>query len=141
DEGCGGRRMNHSPVTPPQANRSIAPMGRKAFGRKSSAPRSLIEPMEPRLLLSAAVSGTPLVSNATKLIGPHAEEAIAVNPTNPNQLFLATNDTTLQISTTAKPSSGIFTARSNDGGHTWSGLVLGTGTDGFAPGCCDASTA
>jgi hypothetical protein len=88
----------------------------------SPTPRALLEPLESRTLLSATVSGTPTIVNASKfLVGAQENETIAYNPTNPNQLYLVADDA----------GTGLFTATSMDDGHTWVQKVQFTGADGF----------
>ncbi len=57
--------------------------------------------------------------NVTKASGNQAEGTIAVNPTNPNQLFVASNP-------------GATSRRSTDGGATW--IAAGAG---IPASCCD----
>ena len=57
--------------------------------------------------------------NVTKAAGNQAEGTIAVNPTNPNQLFVALNP-------------GATSRRSTDGGATW--VAAGAG---IPASCCD----
>lgn len=88
----------------------------------SPSRRALYEPLESRTLLSATVSGTPTIVNASKLLtGPQENETIVYNPTSPNQLYLVADD----------QSTGLFTATSTDSGHTWTQKVQFNGSDGF----------
>jgi hypothetical protein len=88
----------------------------------SPSRRALYEPLESRTLLSATVTGTPTIVNASKLLtGPQENETIVYNPTSPNQLYLVADD----------QSAGLFTATSTDGGHTWTQKVQFNGSDGF----------
>jgi hypothetical protein len=59
------------------------------------------------------------------------EEDIAINPTNPQQMFLEANEDT------AEP--GIFVTFSTDGGATWTGRIIADGNDSFDTACCDPS--
>jgi len=57
--------------------------------------------------------------NLTKAAGNQYEPAVAINPANNNQIFLASRNEV----------GGLYTARSNDGGATWtSQLIARTGT-------------
>jgi len=75
--------------------------------------------------------------NSSQKAGDDNECAIAANPANPNQLFVACN--------TSGP--GIFAARSTDGGATWtfpdpSDKTIADGDAGQgAPACCDPTLA
>ncbi len=57
------------------------------------------------------------------------EEAIAINPTNPNNLVMAANANDL--------ATGILQAYSMDAGVTWSTSVIADGNDSLIPACCD----
>ena len=69
----------------------------------------------------------PNVNTMTRL-GNEAEVTIAVNPTNPQQIFVASNP-------------GTTASNSADGGMTWNQFRIGTGPapagDGFPNSCCD----
>lgn len=69
--------------------------------------QSIVEPMEPRRLLS---SGFPNV-NISRMAGSQAEGAIAVDPVNPKLLFAAGN---------VDVGDGLTATTSSDGGVTWS---------------------
>lgn len=97
----------------------------------SPSRRALLEPLESRTLLSATVSGTPSLVNASKLTGPQDNETIVYNPTSPNQLYLVTDD----------GGAGLFTATSTDGGHTWTQKEQFTGSDGFPTASFGSSAA
>src|SRR5437879_4385531 len=64
-----------------------------------------------------------------------SEEAIAVNPTNPNNIVTITNIGHREAGLTA----GMFEGVSFDGGLTWSTKLIGTGAAGDPLGdaCCD----
>ncbi|MGB8647112.1 MAG: hypothetical protein WCF84_17880 [Anaerolineae bacterium] len=72
--------------------------------------------------------------NTTRRGGNQAEQAIAINPTNPENLVVVSND-----ETTAP--HGIRKAYSMDGGATWTGTTIATGLDGLNAACCDPSMA
>lgn len=63
--------------------------------------------------------------------GNESEEAIAVNPTNPNNIVIFTN--------IAEGVNGMFLATSFDGGKTWFSRIVGEGDDVFGDTCCDPS--
>jgi hypothetical protein len=63
-----------------------------------------------------------------------SEEAIAVNPTNPNNIVTVTNVGHLEAGLTA----GMFEAVSFDGGVTWSRRLIGN-NDNLGDACCDPS--
>ena len=65
--------------------------------------------------------------------GNESEEAIAVNPTNPNNIVIFTN--------IAEGRAGMFLATSFDGGNTWFSRIVGEGNDVFGDTCCDPSVA
>lgn len=97
----------------------------------SSSARARVEPLESRTLLSATVSGTPAIVNASRLPGGQVDETIVYNPTNPNQMYLvASND-----------GSSLLTSTSADGGHTWTPMVRFTGSDGFPPASINPTAA
>ena len=70
--------------------------------------------------------------NITRSAGNQAEAAIAVNPTNTQNLFMAVN------SASANALQG---AISTNGGVTWINRQMATGADGLAAACCDPSCA
>src|SRR6266545_2180966 len=63
--------------------------------------------------------------------GNESEEAIAVNPTNPNNIVIFTN--------IAEGTNGMFLTTSFDGGLTWNKRIVGEGNDVFGDTCCDPS--
>lgn len=64
--------------------------------------------------------------NTSTRAGNQAEATIAVNPNNPQQIFVASNP-------------GTTAANSTDGGGTWNQFVMATGPsgDGLPQSCCD----
>jgi hypothetical protein len=65
-----------------------------------------------------------------------SEEAVAVNPTNPNNIVIVTNVGHTEAGLTA----GMFEGVSFDGGKTWATKLIGLGgTDPLGDACCDAS--
>lgn len=88
------------------------------------------ELLEPRVLLAVSI-GAPQVVNVSRMSNQQAEETIAVNPANPNQIFLASNE----------QGTSMFGATSADAGATWTGRTFATGADGLPRACCDPSAA
>src|SRR5215510_5095414 len=78
-----------------------------------------------------AKSSTPQNVDVSKRSGNESEEAIAVNPTNPNNVVIFTN--------IAEGVNGMFLATSFDGGQTWTRHIVGEGNDVFGDTCCDPS--
>jgi hypothetical protein len=69
---------------------------------------------------------TSTLANVT----PTTEEAIAVNPTNPNNVVIVSN--------VVVPAAGMFAAVSFDGGSTWATRIIGD-NDNLGAACCDPS--
>jgi subtilisin-like proprotein convertase family protein len=67
------------------------------------------------------------VVNISRAAGNQTEADIAINPTNPNQIFAVSNLDT---------ATGLFTSRSSDGGANWSTATIFT--SGTSAACCDA---
>ncbi|HEY8748441.1 MAG TPA: sialidase family protein [Tepidisphaeraceae bacterium] len=84
-------------------------------------PLARVEGLESRTFLSATVVGTPTIANAAKLAGPQSNESVAINPANPQEVFVASDN----------DQSSIYFAKSVDGGTTWTGKAMFTGADGF----------
>jgi hypothetical protein len=76
-------------------------------------------------------STTPQNVNVSQRSGNESEEAIAINPTNPNNIVIFTN--------IAEGINGMFLAVSFDGGQTWNRRIVGQGNDIFGDTCCDPS--
>jgi hypothetical protein len=97
-----------------------------------------LEELEPRTVPSAVPSLVvgPNV-NTGHMDGSQSEPALVINPTNANQLFVATNDNAL-INATGQ---GLYASYSTDGGQTWHPRVIGDGTDGLTAGFTDPSLA
>ncbi|HXJ65383.1 MAG TPA: sialidase family protein [Actinomycetota bacterium] len=75
---------------------------------------------------------SPLANvDVSQRVGNESEEAVAVNPTNPNNIVIFTN--------IAEGVSGMFLAVSFDGGKTWNRRIVGEGNDVFGDTCCDSS--
>ena len=95
--------------------------------------------------LVAALAGTSAVAPASAALVPanvdvsqrhlnESEEAIAVNPTNPNNVVIVTNVGHAEAGLTA----GMLEAVSFDGGATWTTRLIATG-DNLGDACCDPS--
>src|SRR6266540_6812761 len=82
---------------------------------------------------ASAKSTTPQNVDVSKRPGNESEEAIAVNPTNPNNIVIFTN--------IAEGTNGMFLATSFNGGLTWDRRIVGEGNDVFGDTCCDPSLA
>jgi hypothetical protein len=96
-----------------------------------------VEPLEDRVLPSINIGPNINISRAA---GNQNEQAIAINPLNPNQLFAVSNDEGAPI-----PGFGLSAAFSNDAGKTWTreliGGIAGTGPGSVPPACCDPEAA
>jgi hypothetical protein len=83
--------------------------------------------------------GTPAHAADPPVVGPNVnvtraaqnqqEEAVAVDPNNPQRVFIATNDEAV--------ASGLRVGVSTDGGATFARRVIATGNDGLPAACCD----
>ena len=96
------------------------------------------------VLLTLALVAIPNGSGAvptnvdvSQRVGNESEEAIAVNPTDPQNIVVVTN--------IQEGFSGLFEGVSFDGGKTWAqkiiaaGDAIGGGADGLGDSCCDPS--
>jgi hypothetical protein len=79
---------------------------------------------------ASAKSSTPRNVDVSQRQGNESEEAIAVNPTNPNNLVIVTN--------VDHPAAGMFEGVSFDGGSTWTTNLIGN-NDNLGDACCDPS--
>ena len=88
------------------------------------------------VLVAAGVAGAAPVPNVdvSQRHLNESEEAIAVNPTNPNNIVIVTNVGHREAGLTA----GMMEAVSFDGGSTWSRHLIGT-NDNLGDACCDPS--
>jgi hypothetical protein len=80
----------------------------------------------------AAVRSIPANIDISRKSGNEAEDAIAVNPTNPNNI--------VAMATLPDVPSGLFEGVSFDGGATWTRRVIGTGGQ-LGEICCDQQLA
>jgi hypothetical protein len=88
---------------------------------------------------AARVAASPAVPVNVDVSQRHlneSEEAIAVNPTNPNNIVTVTNVGHAEAGLTA----GMFEGVSFDGGKTWTRKLIALGgSDPLGDGCCDPS--
>jgi hypothetical protein len=84
----------------------------------------------------ASAGTTPLNVDVSQRHLNESEEAIAVNPTNPNNVVIFTNVGHREAGLTA----GMFLGVSFDGGATWSRRLVGN-FDNLGDACCDPSLA
>src|SRR3954467_4994838 len=91
------------------------------LSKQSNFTPAAVEPLEPRSLLSASVSALGAPINVSRLAGNQAEESIAIDPTNPQRMFLASN----------LSGASMLGAISNDGRATWARPPFATGNDGI----------
>ena len=141
-----------------------APAVRSTFGRRPAAGPSRaairqfapgtadVHPLESRTLFSVSLAFESLV-NVSKNPFNQSETAVAINPTNPNNVFVSANHGTFVTADTGPndpiAETGIFTSVTTDGGVTWTPKVIATDTDvnpqdgipdeGFPIACCDPS--
>ena len=89
------------------------------------------------ILIPAGGGAIPANVDVSQRAGNEAEEAIAVNPTNPDNIVVLTN--------IQEGFSGLFLGVSFNGGQTWTrkiiatGDAIGGGPDGLGDSCCDPS--
>lgn len=80
--------------------------------------------------VARALDPIPVNVDVSQRAGNESEEAIAVNPTNPNNIVIFTN--------IAEGTNGMLLAVSFDGGQTWASQIVGDG-DNLGDTCCDPS--
>jgi hypothetical protein len=98
--------------------------------------RLSVEALEARAVPASLLVGANV--NTGHMTGSQSETAIAINPANPKQLFVETNDNAAINST----GSGMYVSRSADGGKTWTASVVAAGgADGLPLGFSDPSLA
>src|SRR5713101_1806030 len=84
--------------------------------------------------VSATAASTPTNVDVSLLAGNDAEDAIAVNPTNPSNV--------VAMAITLAQDSGLIEGVSFNGGKTWTRQLIGTGTgDPLGDICCDQQLA
>ena len=86
------------------------------------------------LLFALALPGSPASAqppniNVSARSGNEAEDAIAINPTDPSNI--------VSMSTLPGPVSGLFEGVSFDGGATWTRKIIADGSDELGEACCD----
>src|SRR5438874_13136395 len=84
--------------------------------------------------VTAKTSSTPTNVDVSQRHLNESEEAIAVNPTNPNNIVIVTNIGHREAGLTA----GMFEGVSFDGGATWTTRIIGN-NDSLGDACCDRS--
>jgi hypothetical protein len=92
----------------------------------------LLEALEGRLLLASSLTVGPVV-NVSRALGSQSETTVAINPTDPRNIVVASNDNT-------RP-AGLFYGVSFDGGQTFTSQTIAGGGDGLPLACCDPSAA
>src|SRR5205823_3990244 len=84
--------------------------------------------------VTAKTSSTPQNVDVSQRHLNESEEAIAVNPTNRNNIVIVTNIGHREAGLTA----GMFEGVSFDGGATWTTRIIGN-NDNLGDACCDPS--
>jgi hypothetical protein len=79
---------------------------------------------------ASSVSSPPLNVDVSQRLTNESEEAIAVNPTNPQNMVVVSN--------VVVPAAGLFEGVSFDGGATWSTKLIAD-NDNLGAACCDPS--
>src|SRR2546430_15888036 len=82
--------------------------------------------------VTAKTSSTPTNVDVSQRHLNESEEAIAINPTNPNNIVIVTNVGHREAGLDA----GMFEAVSFDGGTTWTRKLIGD-KDNLGDACCD----
>ena len=82
--------------------------------------------------VAATAATTPTNADVSVLPGNDAEDAIAVNPTNPNNV--------VAMAITLAQDSGLVEGVSFNGGRTWTRQIIGAG-DALGEVCCDEQLA
>ena len=94
----------------------------------------LIAAMVLSVALPAGPAGAQVPNiNISARPGNDAEDAIAINPTNPSNI--------VAMATLPGPTKGLFEGISFDGGLTWTRKIIGDGTDELGEICCDEQLA
>ena len=75
--------------------------------------------------------------NVSSRAGYEGEPTVAMDPTNPDRLFVASNKGDLGADGLPLAPRGLFAAYSRDGGKTWNRRTMGDGTDGLPVALCD----
>ncbi len=101
--------------------REDGPRQRTRRRARSGRNRFQLEGLEPRQLLASLTAGPTI--NTSQRVGVQSEEAIAINPTNPDNIVVMANEN--------DQFAGEFIGITFDGGATWSRRSFGDGTDGL----------
>jgi hypothetical protein len=107
-------------------------MGSRFFARTSSTIMFVFAGALATATLAGAAGPIPNF-NVTAMPGNEAEDAIAVNPTNPSNV--------VAMSTLPDVVAGLAVGVSFNGGQTWSPSVIGTTGDPLGEICCDQQLA
>ena len=114
---------------------------------RNAASPAASEALERRLLMAVSVGAETYV-NVSRARGNQSEGTIAIDPTNPNRLFLASNTTTgrdpdVGPNDVDPSSAALFGATSINGGIDWATREFANGAvfggDGLPAACCDPS--
>jgi hypothetical protein len=81
--------------------------------------------------VAAAPAAVPTNINISRAVDNQSEDTIAINPTNPQQMVVVSNEDI---------TAGLFHGWSTDGGRTWNTDVIADG-DNLGTACCDPSLA
>jgi len=89
------------------------------------------------LLVGTPAGGTPAAHvgqnvNISRMFGNQNETAVAINPTNPDNIVVTSNLESFR---------GLLEAYSFDGGSTWTTQIIADGTNELGLACCDSSLA
>src|SRR5262249_54758255 len=117
--------LSHPPATPTEPTQMRLPASLAAI---AAAVLSLY-PLSPASAQSLSVGPNINISHRA---GNDDEGAIAVNPTNPQNLFVTCN---------LESAAALFCAFSTAAGPTWPTRTMATGPDGLTGACCDPSMA
>lgn len=103
---------------------------RSPLRRRRCSRGAWLEPLEDRRLLAASAFANIDIS---KRVGNESEGAITMDRTTPGRVFALSNTDT--------GTTGMFAARSTNGGQTWTGGYIADGKDDLPAACCDPSAA
>lgn len=95
-------------------------------GFVAAVPAQAAPTKPPRLTVSGNI-------NASRATGNQSEQTVAVNPTNPANIVVISND--------PSPGPGLFESVSFNGGATWNTRQIAAGADELGAACCDPSLA
>src|SRR5262249_36271514 len=111
--------------------RNLSRTAPKIKRRTQKTWRLMVESLEDRFLPSISVG--PNI-NISRFLGNQNEPTLAMNPTNPLNLFASANNDSTAVT------GGLFAAFSLDGGNTWTRELIATGVGTGAPpaACCDS---